>query len=293
MTDIIVVQPVTSTVAVTENVNSVVVSSVGVTGPAGPAGATGATGSSGVVTVNAPLTNAGTSTAADLSVSAGSTSAAGILQLTDSTSSTSTTTAATPNAVKTAYDAATSAQNFLKPPVGVYYRTPTNNVTTTGTANVASTNVTYYTPIRFSESVTLDRIAITTNFTGFSGTASVRLGIFANTNGKPGALILDAGTVAPIAAATSYAITINQALSAGFYWVAMNTITAATTNVYYSVANANNNNNILFGGALSSAVSTSSGAMGFTETYTATTAFADAGTVSLGAFTPLTYVRTS
>jgi hypothetical protein len=186
---------------------------------------------------------------------------------------------------------ASGAQFILDPVSGVYYRTPTNNITSSGTANVASTNVTYYTPIQFSQSVTLDRIAINTNFTGFSGTASVRLGIFANTNGKPGALILDAGTVAPIATATSYAITISQALSAGIYWVAMNTITAATQNVYYSVANANNNNNIFFGGALSTGASTSSGAMGFTESYTATSAFANAGTVSVTAFTPLTYVR--
>jgi hypothetical protein len=44
-----------------------------------------------------------------LSVPAGTTSAAGVLQLTDSTSSTSTTTAATPNSVKTAYDTATAS----------------------------------------------------------------------------------------------------------------------------------------------------------------------------------------
>lgn len=44
-------------------------------------------------------------------VAAGSTSSAGVLQLTDSTSSASTTTAATPNAVKSAYDLAGSAQS--------------------------------------------------------------------------------------------------------------------------------------------------------------------------------------
>jgi hypothetical protein len=50
------------------------------------------------------ITNSGVT-----SVIAGSTSTAGKLQLTDSTSSTSTTTAATPNAVKTAYDLANAA----------------------------------------------------------------------------------------------------------------------------------------------------------------------------------------
>ena len=264
----------------------------GATGPTGP---TGPTGDDGFVAQTDAPTNTSllwldTDEVAD-NLNLGTTSSPGILQLTDSTSSTSTTTAATPNSVKTAYDSAVLAQNFLDPLSGFYYRTPTNSVTTTGTGNVASTNVTYYTPVQFSKSVTLDRIAINTNFTGFSGTALVRLGIFANTNGKPGALILDAGTVAPIAAATSYAITISQALSAGIYWVAMNTITAATTNVYYSVGNNNNNNNILFGGALASGNSGSSGAMGFTQSYTATSEFANAGTVSVTAFTPLTYVR--
>jgi hypothetical protein len=139
MSDSIIVQPVVYNITVTEDVNDVVVSSVGVQGPKGDTGATGAqgaqgiqgiqgakgdkgdtgatgatgatgdtgaTGASGVVTVNAPLTNAGTPSAANLSVSAGTTSAAGVLQLTDSTSSTSTTTAATPAAVKSAYDLA-------------------------------------------------------------------------------------------------------------------------------------------------------------------------------------------
>jgi len=56
------------------------------------------------LTGDVSITNAGVT-----SVVAGSTSTAGKLQLTDSTSSTSTTTAATPNAVKTAYDLANAA----------------------------------------------------------------------------------------------------------------------------------------------------------------------------------------
>jgi hypothetical protein len=255
-------------------------------GTQGPAGATGATGSSGVVTVNAPITNAGTSSAANLSVSTGTTGAVGVLQLTDSVSSTSTTTAATPNSVKTAYDFANSQHALLDPISGSYYRTPTNNTILTG---ASTANRTYYTAIQFSESVTLDRIAIATG-SNFSGTASVRLGIFANTNGKPGALILDAGTVAPSALSTAYSITINQTLAAGVYWFANNTITAAGTNTYYGVGNNNNNNINLFGGALST-TPVSSGIAGFQETYTATTAFANAGTVSANATMFLTFVR--
>lgn len=56
------------------------------------------------------LNTATTQTIAAARVVAGSTSAAGVLQLTDSTSSTSTTTAATPNAVKTTWDLANTAQ---------------------------------------------------------------------------------------------------------------------------------------------------------------------------------------
>jgi len=61
------------------------------------------------VNTTAPLTGGGTSGALTLAVSAGTTSAAGVLQITDSTSSTSTTTAASPNSVKTSYDLANGA----------------------------------------------------------------------------------------------------------------------------------------------------------------------------------------
>jgi hypothetical protein len=238
------------------------------------------------IAVNAPITNSGTSTAANLSVSAGTTSAAGILQLTDSTSSTSITTAATPNSVKTTYDFASSQHALLDPISGVYYRTPTNNTFFTG---ASTANRTYYTAIQFSKSVTLDRIAIQTG-TNFSGTASVRLGIFENLNGKPGNLILDAGTVAPTASSTGYSITINQSLAAGVYWFANNTITAATTNSYGGIGNNNNNNVNLFGGAIGTTPG-SSGNAGFIETYTATSSFANAGSVSATSTVFLTYVR--
>lgn len=61
------------------------------------------------VATTAPLQGGGTSGDLTLSVIAGTTSAAGVVQLTDSTSSTSTTTAATPNSVKSAYDLANAA----------------------------------------------------------------------------------------------------------------------------------------------------------------------------------------
>ena len=108
-------------------------------GVQGATGATGATGSSGVITVNAPITNSGTSTAANLSVSAGTTSTAGILQLTDSTSSTSTTTAATPNAVKTAYDLAVTKAPIASPTFTGTVTIPTGSAIT-GVPYLASAN---------------------------------------------------------------------------------------------------------------------------------------------------------
>ena len=239
MTDTIIVQPVVNEVTVTEDVNQVVVSSVGVQGPAGATGATGATGDtgaqgpSGVVTVNAPLTNAGTSSAANLSISAGTTSAAGALQLTDSVASTSTTTAATPNAVKTAYDYAQTRTITIKAPSGYYVQTPNgshSNMT-------ATTNRSNFLPIYLPTTTSLDRIAVLTS-SAFSGTGLVRMGIYAHdiTTGLPSTLILDAGTVSCTSSNTTFQITISQTLPSGSYWLVMNIQTAATVNGFIGLA---------------------------------------------------------
>jgi hypothetical protein len=78
--------------------------------------------------------------------------------------------------------------------------------------------------------ITIDRICVYTS--GFTGTsATVRLGIYNNVDGKPTTVLLDAGTVAMTANQTLYQITINQTLTAGWYWTAVNaqTIVAGTT----------------------------------------------------------------
>lgn len=61
------------------------------------------------ITATSPLTGGGTSGAVTVGIQSATTGQSGAVQLTDSTSSTSTTTAATPNAVKTAYDLAAAA----------------------------------------------------------------------------------------------------------------------------------------------------------------------------------------
>jgi hypothetical protein len=61
------------------------------------------------ITATSPLTGGGSSGAITVGIQASSTTQSGAVQLTDSTSSTSTSTAATPNAVKSAYDLANGA----------------------------------------------------------------------------------------------------------------------------------------------------------------------------------------
>jgi hypothetical protein len=161
-------------------------------------------------------------------ISAGSTTNAGILQLTDSISSTSTTTAVTPNSVKTVYDAANLKFNIMQFRSGGYYVTPF----LANTAVTLGTNRTFYHPMWVPNTVIIDRIQFTTSGS-FSGTSVCRLGIYADNGGIPSTLILDAGTVSCTAAGTQYAITVSQSLTGGnFYWIAWNAQTGATVNSY-------------------------------------------------------------
>jgi hypothetical protein len=243
MSNTLTVTEVINSVTVTPVNNTVTVSDIGVQGPAGATGATGATGAqgpSGVVTVNAPLTNAGTSSAANLSISAGTTSVAGALQLTDSVSSTSTTTAATPAAVKTVYD---SLQNLAKR-TGLYYRTPSPQE---GSANIGTNNL-VLTPIFVDRTLTADRIVASTH-SSFVGSSTVRLGIYSNVNGAPSDLVLDAGTVSFTAGNQVREITISQSLSVGFYWFAFCQQGTPPTTSNYLGANElyTTSNNYLYG----------------------------------------------
>ncbi len=81
--------------------------------------------------------------------------------------------------------------------------------------STAVINKIYATPFLVLEDETFDRIAIYCN-NGAAGNA--RLGIYANTDGYPSNLILDAGAV-DTTDSGSKAISINQALSPGLYWL--------------------------------------------------------------------------
>lgn len=171
MSDLIVIQPQVTELTVTEDVNQVIVSSVGVQGPAGAAGSTN------------------------------------------------------------------TVMPFIS---GYYYKSL--SVTSALTA-VATANTTYYTSFFVPITTTFDRIAVRTG-TNYSGTGSVRLGIYNSTAGKPSTLILDAGTGATTSSNQTVAITISQQLTPGIYFVAANSQTAATTNTFIGPVTSNSSSYI-------------------------------------------------
>jgi hypothetical protein len=119
-------------------------------------------------------------------------------------------TAAELNALETA--TATPGLGFTS---GSYY-----GVLSLGSANTTLvTGTVNWIPFFVGTSRTFDRIAVRTDGLG-AGSNTLRLGIYNNTDGQPSTVVLDAGTVACTAINTTYAITISQTLSAGWYWLA-------------------------------------------------------------------------
>ena len=140
--------------------------------------------------------------------------------------------AASTGGVKWAASSGVSPAIIMKN-TGGYIRTPHM-----GSALVSSsptTNTTYYQPI-YLPGYQFDRIS---TYTGgaFSGTASVRLGIYNHDSatGKPSTVYLDAGTVSCTASGTGYEITISVTPPAGWYWLAWNLQTAATTSEFLRI----------------------------------------------------------
>lgn len=98
-------------------------------------------------------------------------------------------------------------------------------------------DVTYYMPI-YLPTCTIDRIGIRAG-SSFSGSATVRLGIYGSTDNEPDNLILDAGTVSVTSASTNYQITISQSVTEGIYWLAINQQTAQNGQQVYVGGNNN------------------------------------------------------
>jgi hypothetical protein len=142
-------------------------------GATGATGATGDTGPSGVVAVTAPITNSGTSTSANIGVTAGSTSAAGVLQLTDSTSSTSTTTAATANSVKLAVDRFEDYLHFSATALDAFPRTQA------ATTIAAISGRAWCTYVTIPYDLTVSQITFQGGATASSGLTVARFGLYA------------------------------------------------------------------------------------------------------------------
>lgn len=112
---------------------------------------------------------------------------------------------------------------------GEYYGPPG----VTATTGVLATSRTYYASFYIGKTTTFDRIGCSTG-AGFVGTAVVRLGVYNNDDatGKPSTVKFDAGTFSVTSVNTTSAITINETLTKGWYWTAVNMQTAASTSQF-------------------------------------------------------------
>jgi len=113
---------------------------------------------------------------------------------------------------------------------GNYYKALTggNNVG----AGMPYFNTTFYVPVYF-QTGTADRLTLRTS-SGFSGSPTLRMGIYNNVDGFPTTVLLDAGNVSPTAADTNYTITISQAVTAGWYWLAVKGTDGGGSNDFWS-----------------------------------------------------------
>lgn len=168
---------------------------------------------------------------------------------------------------------------------GKYYSSPYFSAT----GQTLTVNRTYFAPIFIPGSTSVDRIAFKTG-TGWSGTGSVRLGIYNDSNGKPGTVFFDAGTVSATAASTLYTITISQTLSGGLYWLAINTQTAPTTNSIVAASTAQDEYSFIPGSYVNTGGSSFSNQLGYYEA-SITGAFATAGTLTDTAQVPVLLLR--
>lgn len=89
--------------------------------------------------------------------------------------------------------------------------------------NLAVADKIWYIPFLVPVVTTFDRIGV--EVTTAQAASNLRLGIYSDSSGVPGARVLDAGTVAS-ATTGAKTITISQALSAGLYWLALKSDTA-------------------------------------------------------------------
>lgn len=237
---------------------------IGAQGEQGPTGATGPTGPTGPVGATGAVGNTGATGPV------GATGPQGIQGDVGATGPTG----------------AAGSSNMLSTITGYYYRSPISNAISGGTI---AANISQYTAIYVPASTTFDRITLRTG-SAFVGTSTLRLAIYDNSaSNRPSTVNLDAGTVSATAASTNYEITISKTLSAGWYWLALNTQTAGTTNNIANYGNLANSINPLMG----SLTTTGNMAVGFTESTTVTSGFATAGTLTPATSPSVVWLRSA
>ena len=192
-----------------DNLTVTVVSSVGATGPAGP---TGATGASGVVAVTAPITNSGTSSAANIGIDQTGITVAqsqvtnlvsDLAAKANLASPTLTGTPAAPTATLGTNTTQLATTAFVKTEitgtaVPLTWTTGQYERAVWGTASVGVLSMTlnrmYATAIYVPRGASIDRVAVEVTIGGSAGSV-VRLGLYANGTNGVGGLLFDAGTV--------------------------------------------------------------------------------------------------
>jgi hypothetical protein len=182
---------------------------------------------------------------------------------------------------------ASSTTNFYVPTGRSFYVKQSIASVTTVTA---TEDVTYFSPV-YLPACTLDRIGANSANT-FSGSSTVRLGIYNNgTNNLPTTVLLDAGTLNFTNPGDNLEITISQTISAGIYWLAFNSQTAASTNAYLGANGSTTVYSEIIGYAATAANGNAN--IGYRETGI-TGAFATVGTLTNTANNiPDVYVRIS
>lgn len=116
---------------------------------------------------------------------------------------------------------------------GTFYYSPNFSSTTT---SAFATGILYAMPFYVGTSTTFTKLTLVVTIGGVLST--IRTGIYSDTNGKPDALVYDAGAVASTAAGNiTNTLGTPQTLSAGWYWLA-----CVTQAVVCTIQAANGNN---------------------------------------------------